>query len=110
MNDRPGKQVGYRGKTDVRMRSHIDACAGRQFSRSHLVEENERADALPLCRRQRAANFKSPKIPRTWHDNGLERLAGGRRPCFGFFSGLPTHRLIPFVKLTITRLSGAASS
>src|SRR6184192_4736314 len=92
------------------MRPHIDARPGRQLSRSHLIEEDERSDALPLCRRQHAANFKSAKIPRTWHYNGLERFAGGRRPCFRFFSGLPTHRLIPFVKLTITRLSAAASS
>src|SRR5439155_11280265 len=77
------------------MRPHIDARAGRQLSRSHLIEEDERSDALPLCRRQHAANFKSAKIPRTWHDNGLERFAGGRRPCFGFFSGLPAHILSP---------------
>src|SRR5437762_12933825 len=106
MNDRPGEQISHRGKTDVRMRPHIDARPGRQLSRSYLVEEDERSDALPLCRRQHAANFKSAKIPRTWHDNGLERFAGGRRPCFGLFSGLPIHILSPCTsssKLTVLR-------
>src|SRR5918992_62861 len=109
MNDGSGEQIRYRGKTDVRMRAHIDARARRQLSGAHLVEKDERSDALPLCRRQRAANFESADIPRTWHDNGLKRFAR-RRPGLRFFSGLPTHRLSPFGQIKISRLSRAASS
>ena len=77
---------------------------GAQLGRSHLVEENEGSDASPLCRRQHAANFKSADVARTRHDDGLKRLAGRRRFCFRFFSGLPTHKLSPFRRVNNTTI------
>ena len=40
------KQIGYRGQADMRMRAHIDALIGEKFSRTHLIEKDERADHL----------------------------------------------------------------
>jgi hypothetical protein len=45
------EQVRDRCEVDVRMRSHVDAFADDELGRSHLVEEDERPDHLPLRRR-----------------------------------------------------------
>ena len=44
MHQRTVEQVGDGREADVRMRQHVDAAAGRQHGRPHLVEEDERAD------------------------------------------------------------------
>jgi hypothetical protein len=52
MQDLALEQIGDRGQPDMRMRPHIERAAGREFDRSHLVEEDERADATSLRGRQ----------------------------------------------------------
>jgi hypothetical protein len=66
------------------MRSHVDTLAGRQLSRPHLVEEDERPDVSPLGRRQDAADFKSADVAGTRLDDRFERPAGRER----FYDGL----------------------
>ena len=65
--------------------------------------EDERSDVSPPCRRQHAADFECSNIPGTRLDDSLERTAGWCSSYLGFFSGLPTHKLFPFIQLTITR-------
>src|SRR3954451_16450961 len=76
MHDLAFEKIGDGGKIDVRMRAHVDALARDEFGRSHLVEENERADHLPARRRQRPAHFEAAEIARTRHDDHLDGVAG----------------------------------
>ena len=103
MDDGAGEQIGHRGKTDMRVGPHVDARAGRELGRSHLVEENERTDAVALSRRQHAANFKSANVAGTRHDDGLQRLTGRRRRCLRLISRLPTHRFLVYSGSALSR-------
>ena len=62
--DRALEQVGYGGKTDVRMRTHVDPCSRRELSRCHLIEEDERPHVSPLHRRQHTPDFKPSNVAR----------------------------------------------
>jgi hypothetical protein len=80
----------------MRVGPHIDARAGRELGGPHLIEKDERADTLLLCRRQQAADFKAADITRTRHDDSLQRLAARRRYRIRLVSGLPSHRASGF--------------
>ena len=62
MVDRAGEQIGDGGEVDVRVRPHVDALAGRQLRRAHLVEEDERADRRALAMGQGAMDLEPAEI------------------------------------------------
>ena len=55
MHDLAAKEIGDRRQPDVRMRPHVDAVAGDELGRPHLIEENERADQRAGAREARGA-------------------------------------------------------
>ena len=63
MHDLAFEQVGDRGDTDMRMRSHLDAFAGWKFSGPHVIEKDIRPDHAPFARRQRTAHGKIADVP-----------------------------------------------
>ena len=76
MHDAAVEQIGDGGKPDMGMRAHVDALPGDELHRSHLVEEDERADHLPLAMRQRAAHLEAAEVAGARHDDELQRVAG----------------------------------
>ena len=90
------EQIGDRGEPDMRVRPHVDAVTDQEFGRPHLVEENERADHLFLCRRQRAAHFEAAEIAGARHDHVLDGIAGKAIAGNGVLAGLPAHASHPF--------------
>ena len=62
MVDRAGEQIGHGGEVDMRMRADVDAVAGRQPGRPHLVEEDERPDRRPRLVGQRPVDLETAKI------------------------------------------------
>ena len=60
----PWKQVGDRRPPDVRALPHVDALAGHELHRPHLVEENEWPDHLALRRGQRPAHLEPAEVAR----------------------------------------------
>ena len=87
----PSDQIGHRGEPDVRMRAHVDALAEQELRRAHLVEEDERADHLPLCRRQRPAHLETAEIAGPRHDHHLDRLPGLLLVALRVARRLPAH-------------------
>ncbi len=73
MQDLAVEQIGDRGEPDVRMRAHVDALAGQELGRPHLVEEDERADHLPRRDGSARRTSKPPRSRARGHDHGLER-------------------------------------
>ena len=73
------EEVGDRRKADMGMRADVDALARDELHRSHLVEEDERPDHLPLRRGKRAANLEVADVARPRHDQGLDRLDQDKR-------------------------------
>src|SRR5205823_324578 len=59
----------------VRMRPDIDALPGDELDRSHLVEEDEWADHLPLGMRQGATHLETAEIAGPRHDHQFEGVA-----------------------------------
>ena len=62
MVDGAGEQISDRRQVDVRVRADVDAPAGRQPRRAHLVEEDERPDHGPLLVRERAVYLEPAKV------------------------------------------------
>jgi hypothetical protein len=60
--DRALEEVGDGGEVDVRVRAHVHALAGREGRRSHVVEEDERADHLAADVREEAADVEATQI------------------------------------------------
>ena len=46
MHDLAGEKAGDGGDTDMRVRPTVDALAGREAGRAHVIEEYERPDHL----------------------------------------------------------------
>ncbi len=46
----------------MRMRAHVEALAGEELTRPHLIEEDEWADHLPCLSRQCTANLESTDV------------------------------------------------
>jgi hypothetical protein len=59
----------------VRMRADVDALAGQELCRAHLVEEDEGADHLPLRRRKRPAHLEPAEVAGAGDDRWLDRIA-----------------------------------
>ena len=85
------EQIGDGRKPDMRMRAHIDADAGLEFRRAHMVEKDEGADHAPLRRRQRAADFEAAEIGRARHDHALDRVALKGVAGLGILAGEKAH-------------------
>ena len=71
--DDPLEEVRDGGEADVGVRSHRNAPAGREDGRPHVVEEDERADALALCGRQDAPYLEVAEILGPRADDQLDR-------------------------------------
>ena len=69
------EQIGDGREPDMRMRAHVDAHAGLEFGRAHVIDEDEGADHAPLRRRQRAPHFEGAEIGRARHDHALDGVA-----------------------------------
>src|SRR5262245_28038099 len=76
MHDLAVKQESQRREPDMRMGPDIDALAVPQYSRSKMVEEDERADHATLRVRQRPADRKTAEIDAARHDDLVDRIAG----------------------------------
>ena len=57
MHDLAGKEIGHRGKTDMRMRPHVDPGARLEHRGAEMVEKDEGADHARLARRQGATHL-----------------------------------------------------
>ena len=64
MHDLAREQIGDRGESDVRMRTHVDGLRkpGREVLRADVIEEDEGPDHVPPRERQHAPDFESPEI------------------------------------------------
>src|SRR6266702_4759912 len=65
------------------MRPHIQALAGREFRRAHVVEEDERADEAPRKRRKKPSHLETADVARPRVDDrgdrGCRRTSRARR-------------------------------
>src|SRR5262245_20163177 len=59
MHYSPVKQIGNRGKPDVRVRPHIKTMSRKKLRWPHLIEEDERANHLALVTRQGATDLEA---------------------------------------------------
>ena len=76
MQDLAFEQVGHGRKADVRMRTHVEAFAGRERHRPHLVEEYEWADGALLRRRQRTAHLEAlAEVADAWNEERFEHAS-----------------------------------
>ena len=76
MVDRAGIEIGHGGEVDVRMRAHVDAGAGVQPGRTHLVEEDEGPHHSPRPGRQRAVDLEAAQIMGGGGDDLREEFVG----------------------------------
>jgi hypothetical protein len=80
MNDLAVEQVGDRGQTNVWVRTHIQAGAGAQYCRPHLIEKNKRPDHAALAAGQGTAHMKAiAKIVYRRNDEELDAGVSGHR-------------------------------
>ena len=92
VHDAAVEQIGDGGEPDMRMRPHVHALAGDELHRSEMIEEDERADHLPLAVRQGAAHRESvAEVAGARHDDKLERIAGFGIAENGIVGGKPAH-------------------
>ena len=76
MHDLAIEQIGDGREPDMRMRPHVESRAGAEFSRSEMIEEDERPDHARARRRQGAAHREAvAEVDRARHDHIGERLA-----------------------------------
>jgi hypothetical protein len=88
-------KVSDRAKADMRMRPNIDAVAGQQLGRPSLVEEDERANHLPLRRWQSTPNLKAAKVAGPGNDEGVNRVKANIIGASWFDCWVPTHARDP---------------
>ena len=84
-------EIGDGREPDMGMRSHVDALAGDEFRRPHLVEEDERADHSPARGGQGAADLEAADVARPRHDDRLDGLSADGVRASGFERGVPAH-------------------
>jgi hypothetical protein len=71
----PLEKTGHRGQADMRMRADIHPLPRHEFSRSHLIKKDERANHLSLGHQQRAqVSVTNVSIPAP---NGAVNIKGG---------------------------------
>jgi hypothetical protein len=75
MHDLAVEEIGDRRETDVRMRPHGNALAGREDRGPHVIEEHEWADHAPLRRWQHAAHVELAQAADARLDRELDRAA-----------------------------------
>jgi hypothetical protein len=68
------QEVGNGPEADVGVGADVDALAGQELGRAHLVEEDEGADHLPLGGGQRAADLEPAEVAGAGDDDGLDRV------------------------------------
>ena len=85
------EEVGDGREADMGMRADVDALAGDELGRPHLVEEDERPDHLALRRGKRATNLEIADVARPRHDQGLDRLDGDGVGTDGIQRRVPAH-------------------
>ncbi len=56
------EKIGDGGKTDVRMRPHIDASSRRELHRTEMIEKNERSDHLGRKGRQQSLHQEAADV------------------------------------------------
>src|SRR5512147_1552411 len=87
VQERALEEIGDRGQSDVRMRSHVDPCAGRKGRGPDVVEENERPDHPDRMSRQQTAYLEAAEIFRVrseqskgcvGHERNLDSVFGCR--------------------------------
>src|SRR5215472_1634828 len=84
MHDLAVEEIGHGRETDMGVGTHVEACAGRQYSGPHLVEKHERAHRAALGRRQDATDFEATaEVADPRHDDRLDCRAYGSLPCSG---------------------------
>ena len=106
MIDCAGEQIGDSGEVDMGVRPHVDAGAGRQRRRPHLVEEDERPDRGALTVRQGAVDLEAAEVVR---DRGNRHCNHGVHPRVTTLSRAAEEGRSDFTKhsrsLTIVHLS-----
>src|SRR5690606_16125615 len=73
----PVEEIGYRGKTDMRMRAHIQCISIPQNSRSHAIEEDKWPHQAATHRRQGSSHFQSPDVACTRNDERFDAVNRG---------------------------------
>ena len=92
--------IGDGRKPDVGMRANVHASAGDELHRSHLIEEDERADHLTSGVRQRTVHGKTAaQIAHARNNNQVERIAGPFVAEYRFLCRHPAHCIPPFSRL-----------
>src|SRR5579883_194982 len=76
MKDLARKEIGNGGEADMRMGAYVDASAGREARRAHLIQEYEGADHPSLRRGQGPPDLESAKIMETRNDDGFQSGPG----------------------------------
>src|SRR5262249_4548042 len=76
---------------NVRMRPHVDALAGTEFGRSHVIEEDEWSDHAALRRGQRAPHREPTEVAGARDDHALDRVARIGIARHGVLAGKEAH-------------------
>src|SRR5262249_7098211 len=92
VHDLAVEEVGHRRERDVRMRTHVDAGAGREVDRPHVVEEDERADRATRGRGKHAPDGEAAEVARPRVDDGRDLRARKRARARGVDGGPHGHR------------------
>jgi hypothetical protein len=76
------EQVRDRRQSNVWMRTNVDFSgnAGFECDRTHVIEEDERADHAALCKWQNTSDFEAAKILATLFDHELDHLSSSAWP------------------------------
>src|SRR6185295_13015609 len=56
------EQISHRGKTDMRVRTHVYPLPRRKSDRPHVIEEDEWPDHAPAAIRQDAADLETTEV------------------------------------------------
>ena len=91
MQDLALEQVGHGGEPDMRMRTDVQASSQDELRRTHLVEEDERADHLLARRRQGAAYLEPAQIAGARHDHRFDQVGRDLTVAQGVGGRLPAH-------------------
>lgn len=60
----------------MRVGAHIDAFAGAEYGRAHMIEKDEGPDFPPLCEGQDAADYEVTQIGDPRIDDNIDSGAG----------------------------------
>ncbi len=75
MQDLAVEQVGDGGQADVRMGPHVDALAGPEVGRTHVIQEDERPHHPPRRVGQHALHLEpSAEVPAAALDDSFEHV------------------------------------